>query len=314
MLAFAAKRILLLVPVLIGLSILLFAYVRVLPGDPVAAMLGVNADPELVQRLRSEYGLDKPIPEQYVTWVSDLVKGDLGVTFRSRQPIAPILVGRIPATLQLLFPALALTLLLALPAGLYAGMHPGSRADRVISTVTLLGLGTPSFWLGTLLVVVGAILLKALPSQGYVTFASDPGGSVRYTILPALTMGFAAAPYLARMTRASVSVVMRESYVAFADAKGLRESTIMWRHVARGALPSIVVVLGLTVGNFLAGSIFVEVLFSWPGVGRLLVGSVLERDYFLIQALILSYAIVFAIVNLLSELLQGLLDPRVRLT
>ena len=314
MLAFAIKRVLLFVPVLIGLSVLLFAYVRVLPGDPVAAMLGVDADPALVQRLHVEYGLDKPLPDQYIAWVGGLAHGDLGLTFRSRQPIAPILLGRIPATLQLFLPALVLTLLLALPSGLYAGMHPGSRADRAISTFTLLGLGVPSFWFGTILVILFAIALGVLPSQGYVPLLEQPSESIRDTILPAVTLGFAASPYLARMTRASVAAVMKEPYIAFADAKGLKERTIIWRHVARTALPSIIVVLGLTAGNFLAGSIFVEELFTWPGVGRLLVGSVIERDYFMVQALIMLYAVVFAVINLLSELLQGFLDPRVRLT
>jgi peptide/nickel transport system permease protein len=310
---YALRRVLLALPLLAGLSVLAFVYVRLIPGDPVTAMLGVNSDPELVAQLRERFGLDRPWPAQYLDWLSGLVQGDLGRSFRTQLPIGPIIVQRLPTTFQLAAAGLVIGLLVALPAGIAAGARPGSRTDAVVSSFTLLGLATPGFWLGTLLMVLVALKLRLLPSQGYVPLAQDPIQSLKLSVLPGLTLGLSIAPYLARLTRSAVIEVTSEPFVPFARAKGLAERAISTGYILRNALPSLVVALGLVIGFLLAGSIVVEELFNWAGMGRLIVRAVIERDYAMVQALVLVYGLVFVLVNLAAELVQGMLDPRIRL-
>jgi peptide/nickel transport system permease protein len=313
MLGYTCRRLLLALPLLAGLCVLTFVYVRLIPGDPVTAMLGVNSDPELVAELRHRNGLDRPWWTQLGDWLGGLPQGDLGRSFRNQHPIAPIVVDRIPATLQLAVASLLLSLTIALPAGIVAGRRPGSRTDKVVTSATLLGLAIPGFWLGTLLMMLLALRLGLLPSQGYVPFSEDPLDSLRLTILPALTLGLAISPYLARLTRAAVMEARGEPYVPYARSKGLPERRVAFSYLFRNALPSLVSAIGLTVGFLLAGSIIVEELFNWPGTGRLIVRAVTERDYAMVQAMVLVYGVVFVVVNLIAELAQAALDPRVRL-
>ncbi len=314
MIRYALHRLLLAVPLLAGLTVLAFIYVRLIPGDPVTAMLGVNSDPELVAQIRRQTGLDLPWWQQLWAWVAGLPRGDLGRSFRSQLPIGPIVADRIPATVQLAVGSLVVALLLALPAGIIAGRRPGTRTDKLITSATLLGLAVPGFWLGTLLMVVLALKLRLLPSQGYVPFTVDPMANLRLLVLPALTLGLAITPYLARLTRAAVIEVNAEPYVPYARSKGLRERRVATAYMFRNALPSLVSAIGLTIGFLLAGSIVVEELFNWPGTGRLIIRAVTERDYAMVQALVLVYGAVFVVVNLLAELAQAVLDPRIRLT
>lgn len=313
MLRYTLGRLLFAVPLLIGLSVLAFVYVRVIPGDPVAAALGVFADPEFVAELRAKYGLDRPLLEQYVVWVQNLLAGDLGVSIGSQQPIAPILIKRVPSTLQLMLGGFIVTTLISVPAGVIAGSRPKSIIGRVISGLSLAGLAIPGFWLAVLLILVVAVQFKILPPLGYVAFTEDPLGSIRFTILPALVIGLGSAPFMTRYTRTTVIEVMKEPFIPYADARGLRERVIFYRYVLRNALPNLVVVLGLLVGGLLAGSIVIEQIFAWPGTGRLIIGAVLERDYNMIQATVLVYGVIFIVINLFVELLQAALDPRIRL-
>lgn len=313
MLRYTLDRLLFAVPLLIGLSVLAFVYVRVIPGDPVAAALGVFADPEFVAELRAKYGLDRPLVEQYVVWVQNLLAGDLGVSIGSQQPIAPILISRVPATLQLMLGGFIVTTLISVPAGVIAGSRPKSIVGRVISGLSLAGLAIPGFWLAVLLILVVAVQFKILPPLGYVAFTEDPLGSIRFTLLPALVIGLGSAPFMARYTRTTVIEVMKEPFIPYADARGLRERVIFYRYVLRNALPNLVVVLGLLVGGLLAGSIVIEQIFAWPGTGRLIIGAVLERDYNMIQSTVLVYGVIFIVINLFVELLQAALDPRIRL-
>ncbi|WP_283137112.1 ABC transporter permease [Rhizohabitans arisaemae] len=314
MLRYALSRVLLALPLLFGLSVLSFIYVRLIPGDPIVAMLGVNGNPALVARLREQFGLDRPLLSQYGEWITGVARGDLGVSFRSQMPISTIIVDRIPATLQLAGAALLVSLLIAIPAGVAAGMRPGSRLDSLITSATLFGLAVPAFFLGTLLMLVFAVNLRLVPSQGYVPFADDPMQSLRLTLLPAVTLGLAISPYLARLTRSAVVETIQESFVPFAQAKGLTPRKISMGYVLRNALPSLVAALGVTVASLIAGSIVVEALFNWPGMGRLVASAVVERDYAMIEALLLIYGGLFITVNLVCELVQSVLDPRVRLT
>lgn len=310
---YAIHRLLTLVPLLVGLSIAVFAYLQLIPGDPVAGMLGQGGSPELIAELRSEFGLDRPIMSQYVDWAAGVVRGDLGISFSSRQPITPILVDRIPATLQLTISSLIIVVVVGCPLGFIAGLKKDTRTDRVLSTFALTGLSTPVFWMGTLLVLVFAVRLRLLPSQGYVPIADGLGASLRTTILPATTLGIALSPYMARMTRAATIEVQQEQFVNLARAKGLKRTTIILRYTARNAILAIIVVLGLLVGNLLSGQVIVEELFAWPGVGRLIVRGAIERDYFMVQAVILVFATVYVLINLAAELLHAKLDSRIRL-
>jgi peptide/nickel transport system permease protein len=310
---YAASRFLLAIPLLIGLSLVVFFYVRLIPGDPVTAMLGVQANPDLVARLKAQYGFDQPILDQYVLWLNNFLHGDFGISFRSRHAVLPLIIDRLPATFQLMFGGLFVALTIAIPSGIVAGMRYRGRSDTVVSTITLVGLGSPGFWLGTMLMVIFALNLKLLPSQGYTPFMVDPAKSIQYMILPSVAVGLVVAPFLIRYIRANVIEIMKEPFVPYADARGLRERVIFWRYIIRNVLPSFVVVLGVLVGALLAGSVAIEALFNWPGMGRIFIGAVTERDYAMIQALILVYGVIFVVANLIAEIAQAWLDPRIRL-
>ncbi|MBC8492697.1 MAG: ABC transporter permease [Chloroflexi bacterium] len=313
MLRYSMRRLAISIPVIVGLAVVVFLYIHLMPGDPIQAMVGRDASPELVQQIRHEFGLDRPLYEQFTDWVAGLLHGDLGITFRSRQPITPILLGRIPATIELAAGAFIVALLLGMPSGFLAGVMKDSKFDYIFSLVALAGLSAPLFWTGYLLMLALGVKWRVLPAMGYIPFTDDPGRNLLYLILPAFTLGFGMAPYIAKMTRTAVVETMQEPFVAFAEAKGLRKKVILIRYVLRHAIPSIAVVLGMDVGFLLGGQIVVEELFNWPGTGRLMVRAVIERDYFMAQATILVYAGVFIFVNFFAELLHAWLDPRVRL-
>ena len=314
MLRYSLNRLVLLVPLLFGLSVLTFLYMHVIPGDPIAGMLGPGGNPQLIEQLRHQYGLDQPIPVQYWQWLTGLLsRGYLGISFGSGQAIAPILLNRIPATLQLTVAGMLFTVLIGLPAGFFAGIYKGRWPDWVLSPASLVGLSLPPFWVGTLLILVVAIGLQWLPAGGYVPFTQDPVASLRCTIMPGIALGLSLAPYLARMTRASTIEVQQEQFVKHARAKGLRRRTILLRYLARNAILPVVVVLGLQLGRLLSGQVIIEELFNWPGVGRLLIGGAIQRDYAMVQALVLVIAATYVGLNLVAELVHAALDPRIRL-
>jgi peptide/nickel transport system permease protein len=313
MLRYTLNRILLFIPILFGLSMLTFIYIHLIPGDPVQAMIGPTGTPEMVAQMRHELGLDRPIYVQYLDWVGGALHGDLGISFRSRQPITPLLLDRIPATLELAGAALAFAILLGLPSGILAGLHKNTRFDYVFSLLSLGGYSMPVFWISTLLLLVVGVQWKLLPSQGYIPFGQDPVGNLRLLILPAISLGLGLAPYIGRMARAAVIETLQESFVGYANAKGLHERTVFWRYIFRHAIVAILVVLGLDIGFLLSGQIIVEEIFNWPGAGRIVVRGVLERDYYVVEATILLYALLFLAINFVVEVLHGVLDPRVQL-
>jgi peptide/nickel transport system permease protein len=301
------------IPLIFALSALLFVYMRILPGDPVAGILGPEATPELRQQLREFFGLDKPILEQYLLWLSDLTRGDFGISYTSQQEITPLLINRIPATLQLLLGGFFVSLSIGLPIGFLAGRKRGSLFDNIFSTFALMGLSMPIFWIGTLFVMYVGVSWGILPPEGYVPFSEDPVQSLKFTILPALTLGLVLAPYLARLTRAATIEIQQEPFMYQSQAKGLKKSTITFRYAARNVLPQILVVLGMQLGGLLGGQVIVEQLFNWPGVGRLLIQGALQRDYTVVQAVIMIVAILFVLINLAAEMLHAVLDKRIRL-
>jgi peptide/nickel transport system permease protein len=313
MLRYAANRLLLFLPILVGLSLVTFIYIHLIPGDPVQAMVGPSGGPELVAQMRQELGLDRPLHIQYIDWITGALRGDLGISFRSRQPITPLLLDRIPATLELAGAALLVAIGVGMPSGILAALNKNTRFDYVFSLLSLGGYSMPMFWTGTLLLLLFGVYWKVLPSQGFVPFSRDPLGNLRLLILPAVTLGIGLAPYIGRMVRAAVIETLQENFITYAHAKGLREKTVFWRYVFRHAIVGILVVLGLDIGYLLSGQIIVEEIFNWPGAGRIIVRSVLERDYFVVQATILVYALLFLSINFVVEILHGLLDPRVQL-
>jgi peptide/nickel transport system permease protein len=310
---YALYRILILAFLLVGLSIASFLYMQLVPGDPVAGMLGPAGNPELIAQLRHEFGLDRPLVTQYWSWLSGAVHGDFGISFSSRQPVGPILIHRIPATLQLTIASMIWVVLIGWPAGFFAALRKNTWIDRVFSVLALIGLSTPFFWLGTVLILILSVKLHWLPSGGYVPLTEDPVESIRLTIMPSLALGLGLAPYLARMTRASTIEVQQEQYVSHAHAKGLTRRRIAVRYTGRNAVLPIVVVLGLQLGLLLGGQVIIEELFNWPGVGRLLVGGAIQRDYFMVQAVVLVLAALYGVLNLGAELVHAWLDPRIRM-
>lgn len=314
MLTYTLRRVALIIPLLFGLSVVSFLYVHAIPGDPVSAMLGVNGNPPLVRQLRHQFGLDKPVLTQYKEWLDQIAHGSLGVSFRSQQPIGPIIRAHLPETVQMAVGGGIVMMLLAIPAGVAAGMRPGSKLDQIVTSMTLVGLGIPAFWLGTVVLLLVGLKWRIVPSQGYVPFFSDPLRSLELSIMPFLVLGLAISPYLARLTRTAVVEVVQQPSIPFARAKGLSARTITVRYVLRNTWPPITAAIALTVGGLLGGSVVVEALFGWPGMGTLLVNGVNERDYSMVQALVLIYGAIFLVVNLAAELVQAMLDPRVRLS
>lgn len=313
MLRYTLRRLALVIPILFALSIIAFLYAYALPGDPVTAMLGTTGNQAARESLRRELGLDRPILEQYLSWLANALQGNLGLTFRGGQPIGPYILSRIPATLELALAALFVGLVIALPSGIVAGMRKNSRLDYFFSVFSLLGYSIPLFWTGYLLLLVFAVNLRVLPTQGYVPFLEDPIRNLTFLVLPALSLGLLIAPFMARMVRTAVIETLQEPFIGYARAKGLRNRIIFVRYILRNALVSVLVVLGLNLGYLLGGQIIIEEMFNWPGAGRVIIGGVRERDYFVIQAAILVYATLFIFINLVVELVHGWLDPRVQL-
>lgn len=309
---FALQRLALFIPLLLGTTMLVFGYVHLIPGGPVEAMLGVHANPRLVAEIEARYGLDQPLVTQYLDWLRGVFTGDLGMTVRTRSDISELVVDRIPATLQLAIGGFVVGLGIAAPLAVLAGQRPGSRLDSFVNFFALAGLAVPVFISGTVLLLLFAVTLKWLPPSGYVPFTESPLDSLRHMLLPSVSLGLAVAPYFIRMIRTEVGEVMQEPHVPYATSKGLRERVVLWRYIVRNTLPRVIVLVGLLIGGLLGGSVFVEVVYNWPGMGRLLVTAVVQREYMLIQASVLIYAVVFAVINLAAELLQGVLDPRVR--
>ncbi len=313
MLRYIGNRLLLVIPLLFALTVLLFLYVHAVPGDPIAGMLGPNGTPELVAQIRADRGLDRPLPEQYWSWLSGLVTGDLGVSLISGQDVTPIVIDRIPATLQLTFSGLFFVILIGFPAGYFAGKYKGGWLDRILSPAALLGLSMPAFWVGTLLILLLGVQLRLLPTGGYVAFEDNPWQSIRLTIMPALVLGITLSPFLARMVRSATAELAREPFIIQARTRGLLPSTISRRYLLRNAVLPVVVIIGMQLGNLIGGQVIVEQLFNWPGVGRLLIEGAVRRDYLLVQSLIFVIAVIYILINLLTEVVHAWLDPRVRL-
>ncbi|MCC7282331.1 MAG: ABC transporter permease [Acetobacteraceae bacterium] len=312
MLKYTGKRLLAALPVLLLVSAMSFAIVWIVPGDVAAEMAGPTATVEEVARLRERLGLDKPWIEQVVGWYSALARGDLGESILLRQGVAAAILERLPVTLSLTFIALAAALVIGVALGVLAAMRAGRAADQVSMGAALVGFSLPDFWLGLVLVWLFAVQLGWLPTGGYIPFAEDPLGWLRTLAMPAAALALTQVGLFARMTRAAMLEVLRQDYVRTARAKGLPARLVIGKHALLNALIPVVTVAGISMGVLLGGAVVIEQVFSLPGVGRLIVGAILRRDYPVIQGGLMLTATIFVLVNLAVDLLYALLDPRIR--
>lgn len=309
-LGFILRRVALTIPTLFVMSIVVFLIIRLVPGDPVRTMLGFRATDANVAELRHQLGLDQSLFTQYVVWAGKLLHGDLGTDIVSHAPLSELLAQRLPVTFELTGLSMLLAVAIGVPLGVWAAAG-GTWIRRLTEGFVILGIAIPDFWLGIMLVLVFTGMLAVLPPSGYTPFAKDPVANLRYMALPVLTLAMGEAAYILRTTRGAVTSVLGRPFVTFLRAKGISPRRIIFGHVLRNAGPSIVTVIGIQVGVLLGGAIIVETLFALPGVGRLIVTGINQRNYPTVQVGVLAIATIFIIVSLITDLIVGALDPRV---
>ncbi|MDF2560257.1 MAG: ABC-type dipeptide/oligopeptide/nickel transport system, permease component [Microbacterium sp.] len=298
--------------VLLGVMIVVFALVHLVPGDPVRLALGTRYTPEAYEALRAASGLDRPLIEQFFVYLGNAVTGDLGVSFRNGEPVSAVLLQRLPATISLAVAGIVVALVISLPAGIWSALHEGRISDVIVRLTSQFGVSVPDFWLGMLLISLFSVTLGLLPASGYVAFGEDPVGWLRQVALPGLTVGLVAGAIMTRYIRAAVIDVASSGYIRTAVSKGLARHVVVSRHIVRGALVPVLTIAGIQLATILGGVIVVEVVFAWPGLGRLVYDAVAARDYPLIQGAILLVAVMFIVVNLLVDVLYAFVDPRIR--
>jgi peptide/nickel transport system permease protein len=293
-------------------SICVFLVLRLVPGDPADALAGQDATPERVAEIRGQLGLDKPVLQQYVQWLGDLARGDMGTSLRSGIPVSRLLKLSIPPTLELALVAYLIALSIGIPLGVMAGANPRTFWDWLLSVYTMVTIGIPSFLSGILLLWLFGVVLGWLPTSGRVAFTDNPVSSVKHLALPAFALGSGLAAVLARYTRTAVAGVMEHDYIRTARAKGLTERVVVLRHALRNSLIPIVTVAALQAGGVMAGAVVIEQVFTRPGMGRLVVEAIQNRDYMVVQSALIVLVTIFVMVNLAADIAYGFLDPRIR--
>ena len=312
MIQFVARRLLATVPLLFFVSLVVFSFVHILPGDPAVLFLGEEATPETLAKFRTRLGFDRPLVTQYVEWLGRALRGDLGRSLRTNQPVTEAILQRLPVTLELLGAALAVSLAIAIPAGIVSAVKRNSGVDLVSTVFALIGFSLPNFWLGLILIYVFALLLRWLPPSGFAPLPAV-ADNARSLILPALTLGTALAALITRQLRSGMLEVLRQDYVRTAQAKGLGQGVVVVKHALKNALIAVVTVIGLQIGGLLGNTIITESLFALPGVGRLMIDAVFSRDFFIVQGVVLFLAVGYVLSNLIVDVLYSYLDPRIRL-
>ncbi|MCM3702915.1 ABC transporter permease [Paenibacillus macerans] len=313
MLGYFIKRLASLVPVLFVVTLAIFLIIHVMPGDPAATMLGMEATEADITSLNEQLGFDRPLYEQYAGWIANVAKGDLGQSIFMHQPVAEAIFEHIPPTLSLAVLAEAIALMLAIPFGIIAAYKRGSLADISLMSVSLLGMAIPSFMLGLFLMLLIGVKLQWLPVAGYEPLDSGLWNHLKYLILPGISLGTIQAALITRMTRASMLETLSFNFIKTARAKGLRESRVLLKHAFRNAFLPILTVIGQTFGSLVTGAVVVESIFNIPGLGQLILNSIVRRDFMVIQGVVLAVTLVYVGINLLIDLLYGAVDPRVRL-
>lgn len=314
MAAYILRRLLATIPVLIGLSLIVFVIMALIPGDPATAILGSFATPENVAELNRQLGLDRSLPEQYLIWLGNVLQGDLGRSYTLNRPVLDEVMERLGATLILAGTALVLCAALGLAAGVLAAARQNEWPDRAVTLAVLVGISTPSFWLGLILILVFAVNLRWLPASGMMALYGDGGplDIARHLVLPAVTLAVVATGVIARLTRTAMLEILREDFIRTARAKGLGEGAVIWRHAFKAALVSVIPVIGIQAGFVLGGAVYIETVFQWPGIGSMLVTAISTRDLLLVQGGVLVVAVAYVLFNLAADLLQTALDPRLR--
>lgn len=306
------KRLLSVIPVLIGLSLIVFLILALIPGNPAQALLGAWATPENVARINQELGLDKPLYQQYFIWIGNLLHGDFGRSYVINRPVIDEVLDRLGATLILGGTALLISSVFGLLAGVISAVRQFGWADRTITLLVLLGISLPSFWIGLLMIMVFAVQLQWFPASGI--YAIWGGGGLldllHHLAMPAITLALVATGVIARLTRTAMLEVLRQDYIRTARAKGLSERKVIWRHAFRAALVAVIPVIGIQAGFVLGGAVYIETVFQWPGLGAMLVKAVATRDLLLVQGGVLVAAAAYVLINLCADILQSLLDPR----
>lgn len=312
MIQFALRRLLSTLPTLLVVTVLVFAMVRLLPGDPARLLLGEEATPQALAELRRSLGLDQPLPVQYFSWLFDALTLDLGRSVKDNASVAGLIADKLPTTAELAVLSMGLALLIALPAGLISALNPGGLTNRLVTLVSLGGISIPNFFLGILLIYVFSVQLAWIPASGYVPFSEDPWRNLSLMILPAVTLGTASAAVLTRYLHASMAETLTQDYVRTARAKGVTGYNVIVRHGLRNALIPVITVFGLQLGGLLGGAVITEQIFSVPGFGRLLVDAVFTRDLPVIQGMVLVSAVLVFAVSFLVDLAYAAADPRIR--
>lgn len=314
MAGYIAKRLFYAVPVLLGLTVIVFFIMTLIPGDPATAILGSYATPENVERLNRQLGLDKPLVQQYFIWLMNILEGDFGRSYSLNRPVIDEITERFSATFILAGASLILCSILGLLAGVYTAVHQFGWGDRLITFLVLIGISLPSFWLGLLMIFLFAVTWKILPASGM--FAIYGGGDFAdlliHLLLPAVTLSIVATGVIARLTRTSMLEVLRQDYIRTARAKGLEERKVIYRHAFRAALVNVIPVIGIQAGFVLGGAVYIETVFQWPGIGRMLVQAISTRDLLLVQGGVLVVAVAYVLFNLLADVVQHALDPRLK--
>ncbi|OYU48090.1 MAG: peptide ABC transporter [Rhizobiales bacterium PAR1] len=312
MFSLIARRLVQLLPTLIIVSILIFGLQHLLPGDPATIMAGEERDPEVIAQIRAQYRLDQPIPVQYFAWVKGVLVGDLGESMRLKQPVSELVAQKLPVTLQLAAMAMVIAILIGIPAGIISAVKKDSWLDYVVNVVSLWGISTPNFWLGIMMIFLFSVHLGWLPASGYVSPFIDPWMSFKTTIMPAFVLGNAIAGVLMRHTRAAMLQALGSDYVRTARAKGLFEPRIILHHAMRNALTPVITLGALEFGTLLSGAVLTEQIFTIPGFGKLIVDAVFNRDYAVVQGVVLVTSATYILLNLLADIGYILVNPRLR--
>lgn len=309
---FLFRRIAILIPTLIFVSIIIFGLQQLLPGDPAIAMAGEERDPQAIAEVRAKYNLDKPIPVQYWLWISGVLQGDFGESIRIQMPVAKLLVEKLPVTIELAVLAMFVALAIGLPMGVISALYNGRWPDYVANVVGLWGLSTPNFWLGIMLILLFSVELGWLPASGYISPTEDFWGNLESMIMPAFVLGNAIAAVMMRHTRSAMLQVLSSDYIRTARAKGLFERVVIVKHAFRNAAVPVITLGALEFGQLLSGAVLTEQIFSIPGFGKLIVDAVFNRDYAVVQGVVLCTATAYIVLNLLADIAYFLVNPRLR--
>ncbi|WP_312836938.1 ABC transporter permease [Pantoea sp.] len=312
MLELILKRLLLAIPTLLLVSIMVFALQKLLPGDPVLAMAGEERDPAVIAQLRDEYHLNDPLPTQYFYWIGNALQGDLGISLRTKEPVTTLIASKLPVTLELSLLAMVIALAIGISMGILAAVRKGSWVDHGSNFIALSGISVPHFWLGILLILLFSVHLQWLPASGYVPIGEGLAQNIKTLLLPALVLGTGLAATLMRHTRASMIAVLKADYIRTARAKGLMPKKVVLKHAFRNALVPVITLTTLLFGELLGGAVLTEQVFTLPGFGKMIVDAVFNRDYAVVQGVVLVVAIGFLLLNLLADVLYLLINPKMR--